>query len=327
MKIVDWTTLKAFVQSRKLSIQYVETDDKYYLWAYDGPFGLETAISKDDADAGTDFVNNFKAKGNKSFSDGEGNPKQSTAPRIGSSKTIITHNYCDKTTWYSGSTRIVGNDGYGAVLTPNDGYTTYSSVDGYWVDVKHGKITGEDVIVSTYTPVVRVNDVVKTEDTDYAVDYKLGKVTFTSALTANDTVKAIYSKAGSSTFTIAPDAGKKLRVLYTEAQFAINTKLIKPITFQLYITNPYNPGGAKIPYGNPDTYKSGYDFANVGNSGAYIPAFAGIHEDLIVVPFNYATVKDLPSSAGAEIRIFTQNDVPCDGYFGTLTAYCLSESE
>jgi hypothetical protein len=325
MRIVDWITLKTFVQSRKLSIQYIETSDKYHLWAYDGPFGLETTISKDDEDAGTDFVNNFKAKGNKTFSDGEGNPKQSTAPRVGSSKTIISHNYCDKTTWYSNSTRVVG-DGYGVVLTTSD-QITYSSTDGYWIDVKHGKVTGEDIIVSTYAPVVRVNDAVKVEDADYVVDYKLGKVSFTSALNTNDTVKAIYSKAGSSVFSIAPDAGKKLRVLYTEAQFAINTKLIRPITFQLYIINPYNPTGPKIPYGNPDTYKSGYDFANVGNSGAYIPAFAGIHEDLIVVPFNYATVKDLISSIGAEIRIFTQGDVPCDGYFGTLTAYCLSEPE
>jgi hypothetical protein len=327
MKIVDWTTLKTFAQARKLSIQYVEMSDKYHLWAYDGPFGLETTINKDDLNSTPDFETNFKAKGNKSFTDGEGNLKQSPAPRVGSSKTIITHNYCDKTTWYEKSTRVSGDDGYGVALTSSDGYITYTSPDAYWIDVKHGKVTGEDVFASTYAPIVKVNDVVKAEDTDFTVNYKQGKVVFNSALTSSDTVKATYSKAGSSVFTIGPDVGKKLRVLYTEAQFAINTRLIKPITFQLYITNPYNPGGAKIPYGSPDTYKSGYDFANVGNSGAYIPAFAGIDEDLIVVPFNYATVKDLASSYGAEIRIFTKDDVPCDGYFGTLTAYCLSESE
>jgi hypothetical protein len=301
-------------------------NDKYYLWAYDGPFGLETTINKDDTDSTPDFEANFKAKGNKSFTDGEGNIKQAQAPRIGSSKAVVSHNYCDKTTWYGKSTRVTG-DGYGVVLSPNDGYTTYSSTDGYWIDIKHGKVTGEDIIATNYAPIVKINDVIKTEDVDFVVDYEQGKITFNSALTAEDTVKAIYSKAGSSVFVIAPDTGKKLRVLYTEAQFSINAKLTKPITFQLYITNPYNPGGAKIPYGNPDTYKSGYDFANVGNSGAYVPAFAGMAEDLIVVPFNYATVKDLSSTYGAEIRIFTHNDEPCDGYFGTLTAYCLSENE
>ena len=33
----DWTTLKSFAQARKLSVQYIQTSDTYYLWAIDGP--------------------------------------------------------------------------------------------------------------------------------------------------------------------------------------------------------------------------------------------------------------------------------------------------
>jgi hypothetical protein len=45
---VDWTELKAFVDERKLSIQYVTIGNKYWLKAFDGPFDLETTIHKAD---------------------------------------------------------------------------------------------------------------------------------------------------------------------------------------------------------------------------------------------------------------------------------------
>lgn len=257
----------------------------------------------------------------------EGVQLTSPAPRLGTSKTIVTCNFCDPCTWYEQSLREEGPDGYGKVMSTIDTYVTYK-IDGYtnWIDLTHSRFTGEDLIASNYSVDITVDGYSKTEDTDYTVNYEDGYVVFDPALTALNEVKAKFSYANGSRFTIKPAAGKKLRILYTEAQFSINAKIIDPVTFQVYVYNP-NDLPNKIPYGNPDTYKSGYDFANIGNGGAYIPAFAGIDEDIIVVPFQYPVVKDLKDSDGAEIRISIANDTPIDGYFGSLTAYCLSEDE
>lgn len=246
-------------------------------------------------------------------------------PRMGSSKTIYTHNFCDPCTWYEGSLRNEGSDGYGAVLNTSDNVTY--NLDGYvnWIDTTHGRLTGEDFFFD-YPISVTVDGVLKTEDVDFEINYHDGYVVFDPALNGSEEVKASFSYAGTSIFTIAPSPGKKLRILYTEAQFSINVKIIEPVRFQIRVYNPYDLPN-KVSYGEADVYKSGYDFANVGNGGTYIPAFADMDEDLVVVPFNYATVKDMSSSVGAEVQIRIDNDTPLDGYFGTLTAYCLSEDE
>ncbi len=64
---VQWSDLKSFVNARTLSIQWVEFTDKYYLLAIDGGFQLECELLKSPSDTTdlNDFVNNFKALGNK----------------------------------------------------------------------------------------------------------------------------------------------------------------------------------------------------------------------------------------------------------------------
>lgn len=72
---VDWSQLKAFVDSRKLSIQYVELNNLYWLKAYDGPFMLETSVYKkspaDDPSDQKDFEDNYLADANKTYTDGD----------------------------------------------------------------------------------------------------------------------------------------------------------------------------------------------------------------------------------------------------------------
>lgn len=74
MKNVDWVDLKNFVTSRSLSIQYLETNNAYQLWAFDGPMVFSCVLSKDSGEDHLDFENNYKANGNKSFSDIDGTP-------------------------------------------------------------------------------------------------------------------------------------------------------------------------------------------------------------------------------------------------------------
>lgn len=71
---VTWSILKAFITARTLSIQYVDLDDTYWLCAYDGNFKLECKLYKYPTDTTDllDFENNYKAAGNKSYSDIDG---------------------------------------------------------------------------------------------------------------------------------------------------------------------------------------------------------------------------------------------------------------
>jgi len=74
--IVDWTTFKAFIDSRTLSIQYVLIKDTYWLKAFDGPFNIETTIYKkttaDDPSDQKDFEDNYLPAANLTYTDGEG---------------------------------------------------------------------------------------------------------------------------------------------------------------------------------------------------------------------------------------------------------------
>lgn len=64
---VNWGELKSFVDDRKLSIQYVDVEGKYFLHAIDGPFSLTCELYKDPSDTTDilDFENNYKPLGNK----------------------------------------------------------------------------------------------------------------------------------------------------------------------------------------------------------------------------------------------------------------------
>lgn len=279
-----------------------------------------------------DFTNISKGldwlKGISEKFDSEGNLKTVASPRTGVRKTIVTHNFCDPTTWYEESVRVEG-DGYGQVLETIDGYETYKSPDGYvnWIDTVHGKITAENTL-SGYQVEVTVDGYSKTEDLDYTVNYQDGYVIFSEALNNSNEVKAKFSYENGSTFSIIPLAGKQLKVLYTEVQVTKSTHInpSRPISFQPWVYNPYDLPN-KVPYGQPELYKSARDIINIGNGGEFVPRFGDMEEDVIILPFNYAAATPLQSSVGAEIRISIVGDQPLDGYFGTMTAYCLSEDE
>lgn len=71
---ITWAILKSFVQARTLSIQYIDMDTFYMLWAFDGEFSLNMEIEKDGGTEVTDFETNFKPAGNASSSDIDGIP-------------------------------------------------------------------------------------------------------------------------------------------------------------------------------------------------------------------------------------------------------------
>ena len=64
----EWSELKSFAIARNLSIQWILTNNTYFLWAIDGPVEISTQIryanpTPDNSDQ-FDFETNFKPKGN-----------------------------------------------------------------------------------------------------------------------------------------------------------------------------------------------------------------------------------------------------------------------
>lgn len=76
---VDWSIFKQFVDSRSLSIQWIDLTNQYWLKAFDDSFSLECYLDKSVPDTTNidDFEANYKTNGNKRLSapsDSDGSP-------------------------------------------------------------------------------------------------------------------------------------------------------------------------------------------------------------------------------------------------------------
>lgn len=271
-----------------------------------------------------------------------GNARVEVQPASGIRKTIVSHDWCDPTTWYQDSERIT-DEVLDAV--PNTSYKRYRADHKNWIDMYSGKIVEEEVLrpAGPYGVIVKVNDVTKTIGVDYRVDYRTGEVVFEwfdswgnargmGALTAPDVVKATYSHTQTSMFTIAPDANKMLRIPNVEVQFTQDVELQASIIFAAFAYNPLDlPNKIEVP-GTRLVYKTARDFMSIGNQGVgQISPWGGnkrgVYNPVNVFPFNYQAATDLKSSQGAEIRMWIENDVPQKGEYSTATFYCLEEDE
>lgn len=67
---IEWSLFKQFVDSRSLSVQWIDLDKKYFLKAYDGVFSIESEVDKYPTDTTelTDFETNYKPLGNQRLS-------------------------------------------------------------------------------------------------------------------------------------------------------------------------------------------------------------------------------------------------------------------
>lgn len=255
-------------------------------------------------------------------------------PREGSSLVIVTHNWCDKCTWYTQSTRVDPAE----ELTDSGDGLTFNSAHANWIDLTHGRMYGEDKIASSYLPVVKIDGVVATERApfadsggDFTINYVTGAVTFFSSQTGN-TITAEYSYAGGSNFIIAPTTGKALRIEKSEVQFSTDIDIKDTIRFQPWVYNPADLPN-KVPYGDPTVYKHIRDFIDEAE-GVYpkVPAIGGssgrgLSQEHCVFPFNYKTMKVLNDSQGAEISVSLDSDLVFGGEFATATFYCTSKDE
>jgi hypothetical protein len=241
-------------------------------------------------------------------------------PPEGSSSVFCSHDFTDKTTWYTESVAVVDE-----TLTDSGDGLTFEAANTHFIDMTHGKIHKEDTLNASgdYDITVKVNDVVQASG--YTVDYVAGEVTFDSSQTGN-TVKCSYRYANGSTWILGPaDLETTIHVKHTEVQFSKSAKIDSPINFDTYVYNPADLPN-KVMY-NRVRYKSIRDIVNESNLGYAVPAIGELTEETIIFPFVYGTVKSLTNSSGAEIRVSIENDIELTGTYGTLTFYCLIKDE
>lgn len=231
--------------------------------------------------------------------------------------TLVTHDLCDKTTWYQQSTEHTG------ISLSNISGNTYGNVSHtHWIDLTHGKLYGEDDLIDKKEPKIYLDGV--EQNSGFTIDYSLGQVTFDNA--PSGVVTADFWKAGSSLFTIIPSVGKVLALEHAELQFSENVIMSGAVNFEIWVYNP-NDLPNKFPY-KKIKYKNIKDIINAANLGqGYIPKISGLQHNVIVFPFNYIATKPLQSSVGAELRISIDGDGEFQGEWATATFYFLSEDE
>jgi len=288
-----------------------------------------------------------------------GNLQTTTRKTIGENATpIITHNFCDASSWWPSSLRAVHDnlDNYSG-----DGIT-WRSDHKHWIDLQHGRVGREDHIFDNpihangpFTVVIECSDdgganwVTLVMGRDYVVNYEYGEIctswhnpydpTFTQMMgvgsLAGKQVRASYnyaaSGAGSSRWSVYPNPGKILIIDKTEVQFTLDALITCPIDFQPMMNHPL-VGWIPIP-GHGRTFKSASDYISEGNQGTgYIPAWGGgaryqgmmdygVRHNVGVFPFDYVSGLTIPSSLGARLDISLRIDVPFRGEFANACLY------
>lgn len=236
--------------------------------------------------------------------------KVSNVKPEGSSTLLISHDYCDRTTWWSESVRVTNEE-----LSADESFLTYTSDHQYWIDLEHGKVMYEDRYAPTYKPHIYVDNVEVTEG--FSIDYRAGTITFTSSQ-ENKVITADYSYENGSNWIITANSGKILKLLGTEVKFAKNCVLDsgQQIIYQIFAN--------ETPVISPIYYKSVKDFV-ISTMGTIcvVPAFGNMQNDGIVLPFSYLTSKELKSSYNMSVKIGLKLNEEMSGEWGHIIAYCL----
>lgn len=252
----------------------------------------------------------------------------------GSSATIVSHNWCDKTSWASGSIEVVTQ-----VLTLVSVNSYKYQTKTHWIDLEHGKLYDEEAImakapINKYRPKIYIDGVLKVENfknlmgevqvRDYSINYAAGVVNFTNV--TSGVVTASFYYADKSYFIVKPTTGNILTIKTAEIQFAKNIVIDSPFVFEVWV---FHTGLQQmVPYPNSAiVYKNVSDFMSASNEGSVIPAWGGMANDLIVLPFKYVRPKPVIYSSTAEIRVYVRNHQQVVGEMATATFYVVIDPE
>jgi len=341
MRVLSYQVWKQIVQAKPLwKLYHLEVSvEAVDIWAGLGSTIFKCSVNGDDW---TDWSTNFASNSTlvefqddapallKYLSvDAEGNDIYTShlePVQSGSTPTLVTPNWCDKTTWYQKSTRVEDE-----TLTLKEGTTdTFQGIEQYWVDLCHGKLTQEHRIADPYKVVVKVDGSLKEEnspgesDKDYTVDYAAGEVIFNEDPTG--TVTASYNYAEDSTWTLTPEPGKKVLLRAVEVQMSTDVSPQATTVFAPYgpveifaphlMQAPHNiPSGTKIQL-KDNRYPRMHNFIDEAQgSHPIIPAtgdgdtnWRGMKKDMIIFRWPYTAAHgqyvSIDSALGMELRIY-----------------------
>jgi hypothetical protein len=288
---------------------------------------------------------------------GNGIPLVAISSREGSEVIYATHDFCDQTTWYSESVRVVDD-----VATDDGAGTVWSLTHQHVIDMYHGHVLDEEALIVEqqetdpgdphgYVVTVKVDSAEQTmrepyaaSGGDYEVNYHAGKITF-FASRAGKTVEVSYSYAAASGWVMTPLPGKNLDIESSEAQFSDDLNMMDSIQFivegyvQVFapqLWDGYDPPGplptnTRIPLVT-QTYKRIDQFVDEAlGSFPVVPAIGGATRGNLKArygfPFRYGTVRRLIHSYGMRLVCRLVHDTPYTGERATATFYCTSNAE
>ena len=278
------------------------------------------------------------------------------AGRIGKEVIYATHNFCDKTTWYSESERItqqtlIDIDGTGEI---------WNSPDDNWIDLTHGKVYDEEGLIEDqkilaadrgleehgYEVVVRKDGVVLNQcdpfgdmsTGDYCVDSSLGRIILAEPAPGS-VIDASYSRANSSGWILQPLPGKSLQLEKSEIQFSVDINYNDAIVMEIFGSSDFFapqlglPSGTPIPLADPTIYKTVDQLVDEAISAfPPIPNISpgttrGFSQQRHVFQFHYSSVRTLFASLGMFVRVSLQSDKAFGGERSTATFYCTSDED
>lgn len=270
-------------------------------------------------------------------------PLVAVAAREGSEVIYATHNFCNKTTWYSESIRVEDEQ-----LTDSGDGLNFNSAHQFWIDMTHGRVMDEDalcqdvehgysVVITSDGALVTEREPYEEDGGDYTVNYATGVVTFFQSQ-AGKTVMATYSYATTSGWILKPEQGKDLDIEMSESQFSSDIVMTDTIRFSICgFASVFAPalvaGGQLQPTDlvelGADRYKRFHQLVdNALGSYPVIPAIGGTtrgaQNPIYGYPFRYGTLRRLHSEYGMELRVRLEHDRPFTGEYGTATFYCVS---
>ncbi len=261
--------------------------------------------------------------------------------------TYYTFDWTDKTTWYQDSVEVISGS-----LTDSGDHKTYIFPNQYLIDNYHSKISQEDYLLDKDGKSLRVSVFVSGSTLieqdphfesggDYIINYSSGTLTFINEQNPTASFHSTYHYSNTSLFTLKPDERTSLIITSVEAQFSDDIIMTDTVKFELYgfvdIFAPHLldrgvPSGTKIPLISPIKYKSFTDLQNE-TSRAYppYPAMGGNNwraspHQIYVFDWDYVSSIVLRSDYGMEIRMSLEHDKPFDGWYATVTFYCITEN-
>lgn len=191
---------------------------------------------------------------------------QPVAPQGGGGR-IVSHNLCDKRTWWQESEEHLGL----TFTDSGDGITWNMDDAGPIISVREGLLVFEDgVDESTVSPngntmtsiVPKVYDNgTLIGDSEYVIDSSTGSITFDSAMAGPITMdcRKPKSTSGASKFTWTPKAGQMMVVEDAEADMTENYDHAAPVRVDVYGSHPVITGGT-VAIVDTKLYKTFHDF-------------------------------------------------------------------